>query len=178
MLQNILEICFKYFGAFAPLVLIAYSFFLLWNKHNLFFYYTIGVFMNSILNLILKGIIQEPRPIDDPKLFYLALKHGKHHIFKDYIPFNIFGMPSGHAQSSIFSTVFIYLSLGKINILVGYLIVSFITMIQRVVYKRHTILQVFVGAIVGGLFGYSVYYLAEQTAKGKIKEKPDDDAPI
>jgi membrane-associated phospholipid phosphatase len=178
MLQNIFEIGFKYLGSFAPLILIAYSFFILRNKHNLSFYYTVGVFLNSVLNLFLKGIIQQPRPIEDPKLFYLALKHGKHQIFKDYIPFNIFGMPSGHAQSCIFSTVFIYFSLRNIKMLFFYLFVSFITMTQRVVYKRHTILQVIVGAIVGGLFGYSVYYLAEENLKGNIKEKRDDDAPI
>ena len=178
MLQNIFEICFKYIGSFAPLILGGYSLFLLWNKQNLFFYYTIGVFMNSILNLILKGIIQEPRPSDDPKLFHLALKHGKNLIFKDYIPFNIFGMPSGHAQSSIFSTIFIYLSLGKMNILFGYLIISLISMFQRVAYKRHSVIQVVVGTIVGALFGYVVYYLAEQNIQGKIKEKVDDDAPL
>ena len=169
---------FYIFGGYVPLILLFYSFFLLWDKGNLLFYYTVGIFINSILNIILKGIIQQPRPSDDPKLFHLALKHGKQHIFKDYIPYNVFGMPSGHAQSSLFSTVFVYLSLGKINILWMYLLVSFITMCQRVVYKYHTLLQVVVGAIVGGLLGYYVFHLAEQKIKGKIREKPDDNAPI
>lgn len=97
-----LESCYYFVGKFAPLILLFYSFFLLWHKENLFFYYTIGIFMNAVLNLVLKGIIQQPRPIDDPKLFKLALTHVKPHVFKTSIPFNIYGMPSGHAQSSLF----------------------------------------------------------------------------
>lgn len=173
----ILQDGYYFVGKFAPIILLFYSFFLLWNKYNLFFYYTIGIFMNTILNLVLKGIIQQPRPTEDPKLFNLALTHGKPHVFKTSIPFNIFGMPSGHAQSALFSTVFIYLSLGKLNVLWMYLFFSFITMTQRLVYNRHTLLQIVVGAVVGGSFGYVMFYLAEQKIKGVIREKPDDNAP-
>jgi membrane-associated phospholipid phosphatase len=173
-----LEACYYFVGRFAPILLFFSSLFLLWNKQNLLFYYNVGIFINTLFNLCLKGLIQQPRPTEDPKLFNLALKYGKHHIFKDYIPFNIFGMPSGHAQSSIFSTIFIYLSLGNINILLFYLFISFITMSQRLVYKRHTLFQIIVGAIVGGLVGYCAFYLAEQKIKGNIREKPDDDAPV
>ena len=65
-----------------------------------------------------------------------------------------FGMPSWHAQSAFFSTVFIYFALKKRNILYFYVFISAITMIQRVVYKRHTILQVIVGAFIGSFIGY------------------------
>jgi len=173
-----LDTLFNLLGNFAPLILLFVSFFLLWNKPNLFFYYTVGVFCNAILNIIIKGLIQQPRPTEDSKLFYLALTHGKRFIFKDYVPFDIFGMPSGHVQSVFFSTVFVYLSLQKTSILYFYLAISFISMIQRVVYNYHTILQVIVGSIVGGLFGYYDFYLAQQKLKGKIREKHDDFAPI
>jgi membrane-associated phospholipid phosphatase len=173
-----LDKLFYYLGNLGPLILLFFSLFLLWNKHNLFFYYLVGIFVNAILNLIIKGILQQPRPSEDPKLFNLALKHGKRFMFKDYIPHDIFGMPSGHAQSVFFSTVFIYFSLQKSNILYIYLLISLITVIQRVVYNYHTILQVVVGAIVGGTFGYYDYYLAQQKLKGKIRERSDDYAPI
>jgi membrane-associated phospholipid phosphatase len=173
-----LDKIFYYVGEFGPLILLFFSLFLLWNKHNLFFYYCVGYFVNAILNLIIKGIIQQPRPSEDPKLFNLALKHGKRFIFKDYIPHDIFGMPSGHAQSCLFSTIFIFLSLHNIKILYMYLAIICITIAQRVAYDYHTIFQVFVGTIVGSIFGYYVYYLAEQKMKGKIREKPDDYAPI
>ena len=63
------------FGKMAPLLLFVNSLYLLWNKNNLFYYYVCGVFLNAILNLVLKGIIKEPRPSEDPKLFNIALKH-------------------------------------------------------------------------------------------------------
>jgi membrane-associated phospholipid phosphatase len=169
---------FNYVGQFGPIILLVFSLYLLYNKQNLFFYYTVGVFVNAILNLILKGIIKEPRPSEDPKLFNIALKNGERFIFKDGIPHDIFGMPSGHAQSSLFSTIYIYFSLKSLKILYFYLFLSLIIMCQRVAYKYHTITQVLVGAIVGALFGYYVYYLGQQKLKGKIREKPDDNARV
>jgi len=169
---------FNKFGTYGPLILIFLSMYLLWNNNNLFFYYIVGVFSNAILNLILKGIFQMPRPSEDEKQFNLALSHGKRFLFKDGIPHDIFGMPSGHSQSSLFSTMFIYLSLRKTNLLYTYLFISLLTMIQRVVFNFHTILQVLVGALVGGGFGYFVYYLAREKIKGHITEKHDDFGPI
>ena len=45
-----LDKVFYYVGGFGPLILLFSSLFLLWNKHNLFFYYSIGIFVNAILN--------------------------------------------------------------------------------------------------------------------------------
>ena len=138
----------------------------------------VGVFSNAVLNLVLKGLIQHPRPSEDIKQFNLALSHGKRFLFKDGMPHDIFGMPSGHSQSALFSTVYIYMSLRKTNILYVYLFISFLTIVQRVAYNYHTVLQVIVGAIVGGSFGYFVYYLAREKIKGHITEKKDDFGPI
>ena len=165
-------------NSYGPLFLVLLSMYLLWDNHNLFFYYTTGIFVNLILNTILKVIIQQPRPTEDIKKFNLALGNGKRFLFKDGIPFNIYGMPSGHSQAIFFSTMFIYLSLQEKNILFFYLLFSLLICVQRVVFKYHTILQVIVGAIVGGSFGYFVYYLAREKIKGHITEKKDDNGPI
>ena len=169
---------FDEFGSYGPVILLFLSMFLLWDNHNLFFYYTLGIFVNTILNLILKAIIQQPRPTEDVKKFNLALTNGKRFFFKDGVPFNIFGMPSGHAQSALFSTVFIYLSLRQENLLYFYTLFSLLILSQRVAFNYHTILQVIVGAIVGACFAYIVYYLAREKIKGHITEKKDDDGPI
>ena len=133
--MNMLTELFNKFGGYGPLILYFLSTYLLWDKDNLFFYYNVGIFVNLVLNLILKGLIQEPRPSEDPKTFRLALSHGKRFLFKDGIPHDIFGMPSGHAQSVIFSTVFIYLALKNTKILLFYLTISVFTMFHRI-YKR------------------------------------------
>jgi len=173
-----LNILFEKIGEFGPIILLIYSSYLLWNKANLYFYYNIGIFLNAILNLVLKGIIQQARPCEDIKLFNLALKNGRRFVFKDGVPHDIFGMPSGHAEACLFSTIYVYLSLKNKNILYIYLILSLITMVQRVAYNQHTVLQVVVGAVVGLLFGYFVFYLSQQKLKGIIRTKPDDLAPF
>jgi len=175
--MDILSTIFDRFGQYGPVILIIYSCYLLWDKSNLFFYYIVGIFINAILNLIIKGIIQEPRPSEDLKTFELSLKNGRRFLFKDGIPHDIFGMPSGHTQSSLFSTIFIFLSLKNLNILRVYLLISFIIMAQRVAFKHHTIPQVIVGAIVGGLFGYFMFYMAQNKLMGIIREKIDDYGP-
>lgn len=176
--MNMLLNLFDEIGSYGPLFLLFYSVYLLWDKHNFFFYYIVGIFVNAILNLVLKGIIQQPRPTDDVNMFNLALTHGKRFIFKNGIPYDIFGMPSGHAQSCIFSTVFIYLVLRQKNILFIYCIISLITFLQRISFNHHTSLQVFVGSIVGFGFAYFMYSLAKEKIKGNIKEKPDDFGPL
>ena len=175
--MDILSTIFDKFGQYGPVILIIYSCYLLWDKSNLFFYYIVGIFINAILNLIIKGIIQEPRPSEDLKTFELSLKNGRRFLFKDGIPHDIFGMPSGHTQSSLFSAIFVFLSLKNLNILRVYLLISFIIMTQRVAFNHHTINQVIVGAIVGGLFGYSMFYMAQNKLMGVIREKIDDYGP-
>jgi len=166
-------------GKYGPIILIIITLYLLRKHNNLFFYYAIGIFINTIVNIILKGLILQPRPSEDPKMFNLAIKNGKRFVFKNgIIPHDICGMPSGHTQSVIFSTVFIYLSLKNIKIALSYLIISLITMYQRIEYNHHTTFQVIVGGIVGSLLAYIVFYLAKQNIKGIIKIKSDDNAPI
>jgi cellulose synthase/poly-beta-1,6-N-acetylglucosamine synthase-like glycosyltransferase len=57
-----------------------------------------------------------PRPSEDADRFNLALTHGRRFIFKSGVPFDVFGMPSGHAQMVFYSTTFVYLSLKNPNI--------------------------------------------------------------
>ena len=165
-------------GSYGPNILILISTYLLWDQNNLFFYYIVGIILDSIINTILKGIIQEPRPSFNSKEFNLALKNNKRFLYKDGLPYDFFGMPSGHASSVIFSTIFIYLALRKTKWLYIYLIISAIIISQRIVFQHHTIYQVIVGCFTGALFAYFVYQIAEKKMKGRIREKPDDNGPV
>jgi membrane-associated phospholipid phosphatase len=125
--------------------------YLLWGYFAI--YYSAGIVLNSMLNILLKGIFREPRP-SEVKYFNQARKDGKKRerfVFKNGMPKDRFGMPSGHAESTMFSSVFIY-NFNK-KIIPFYLFIAFITMTQRVYYKYHTTLQVIIGAIVGIIFG-------------------------
>jgi membrane-associated phospholipid phosphatase len=165
-------------GFYGPFILIILSVYLLWNHKILLFYYVIGIFVNTILNVILKGIIQEPRPIFDDKKVSLALTHAKRLFYQKGVPFDLFGMPSGHAQSSFFSTIFIYLALRKMNITYIYIALTILTCIQRITSNYHSINQVIVGSLIGFLFAFFIYYFSQKKLQGKIKVKADDNGPI
>lgn len=160
------------------LFLIILSWYVLWDHHNLFFYYNVGILVCSILNTILKGIIQQPRPMFDGKKIELVKSHARRYFFQNGIPYDIFGMPSGHAQLALFSTMFVYLSLKKTNLLYLYTILSILICYQRVKGDYHTLAQIIVGCIVGISLGYLMYQLAREKIKGRIREKPDDFGPI
>lgn len=166
-------------GGNAPILLLFLSIYLLRNLHTIGIYYLFGFFVNTILNLLLKGMIRQPRPSEDYQKFDTGLRYGKLFLFKDDgIPFNIFGMPSGHLQSCIYSTIFVFLSLKRYDLLFLYLFISAISMYQRVHYSYHTIVQTLAGSLVGSFVAIGFYYLVKQKVKGKIREKPDDNGPI
>jgi membrane-associated phospholipid phosphatase len=154
-------------GKFGPVILLISSLYLLRNN-NLFFYYLLGFLGNLLLNLFLKGMFKCPRPSENLKSFNLALKRNERFKFVNGIPHDIFGMPSGHAESVFYSTVFIYLALKDTTITIMYLLLSLLTMYQRVKFNAHTILQVIVGAIVGIIFGFFVYYVIPKIKSLKI----------
>jgi len=169
-------------GAYSPFILTITTWCLLWGNSTLFFYYTLGIVANLLLNVVLKGIIQEPRPIFDSKKVSLAINHSKHFFYQNGIPFDMFGMPSGHAQSVFFSFVFVYLALKnshrRRDILFLYLIFILLTCYHRIHSEFHSISQVFVGALVGASFAYFVFTYSQSNLKGFIREKPDDMGPV
>ena len=166
------------FGNYGPFLLILWSWYLLWTHPNLFFYFNVGLFSNSILNLIMKGIIQEPRPLFDNKKVKLLASHASNYFFQNGIPFDIYGMPSGHSQAVFFITTFIYLSLKHSNTLYAFLLFSLLICYQRVAYQFHSISQVVVGSVMGIFFGYFVYQLAREKIKEKVRERYDDFGPV
>jgi len=173
-----LSLIFTKLGNLGPIILYLIANYLLWDKPTTFYYYQVGFVTSAILNLVLKGIFKQPRPSEDPKEFNLAIKNGHRFIFKNGIPHDIFGMPSGHSLTSLFTTIFIFLSLKNVKILFGFLAMSLLIMSQRVIDNHHSLFQVIVGASVGALYAYLFYYFSSEKLKGKIEEKPDDNGPL
>jgi membrane-associated phospholipid phosphatase len=59
-----------------------------------------------------------------------------------------------------------------------YYAVAALTMIQRIYSNNHYLYQVIVGASIGALVGYTMFFLSGQQIIGKITEKLDDFGPI
>jgi membrane-associated phospholipid phosphatase len=110
-----------------------------------------------LLNKTLKQLIGEPRPGE-------ATEKNVYKGYENTKGAEIYGMPSGHAQSVLFSTIYTYLVTKTESVLIGGGFISMLSLIQRYKFKRHSIKQLIVGSLLGAgvaLFGYNIstFYL-------------------
>ncbi len=67
--------------------------------------------------------------------------------------YDCFGMPSGHAEVAILIAVLLFMIMRNDSRYIFVVLVALLVCIQRVVHKRHTILQVIVGGLLGLFYG-------------------------
>ena len=161
-----------YIGVYAPIILFFLTILLLRNKRRYLHFFVYGFILNNILNVILKLAIKEPRPSKDQKAIEIGIVNGAR------VGFDNFGMPSGHAQNCGYNLIFITMVLNDPFITTIYLLISLISLFQRYLYNNHTILQLIVGLIVGGCFGFLTYIVSTRYIVGNVKMKKDDNAPL
>jgi membrane-associated phospholipid phosphatase len=107
--------------------------------------------------MLLKQVFREPRP-PNPLPFVDS---------NDLIGNNYYGLPSGHAQSVFFSLTFLYQVMkpgsNSDTIFTLYIMscITVLTLYQRWKYRRHTIKQLIVGAIVGALFAWTLVFITK-----------------
>jgi membrane-associated phospholipid phosphatase len=182
---------FFFIGQYGPFIIAFITVWILsvFNNNTFLYYYIIGFFINLFVNVGLKILIQQPRPNNmsiHPSIFDYYIKNLL--IMKKGYPLESFGMPSGHVQSVFYSFFFLLfssifsqkqISIEYPTVLWIYMIICIITMIQRVLWNFHTILQVFCGAFIGAFIGFSIFWISKRKIRGVISEtKPDDNAYI
>jgi membrane-associated phospholipid phosphatase len=145
-----------YVGYFGPIILIAATIaFYMWHyseqRHKV--RAILGKFgclliFSSLLNAVLKEMIQAPRPSGEIALFGKPRER------------DFYGMPSGHAQMVAFVTSFFIkntLDTSSPSVFgamtVGFVAISILTVIQRYSFRAHTLAQLAVGAVIGGGIG-------------------------
>ncbi len=156
-----IEPIFKHIGFLGPYILFVYSLFVLRSKPNYLAIYSIGFVLNFILNTLLKGIIKEPRPSTNKEIIAIMDQAGK------YIPFDNYGMPSGHAQMAFFSVAYLYMVTKNVKVLLLSSAIAIITILQRVYTGRHSVLQILVGGVIGSIVGYLFYLYGEKIIKNR-----------
>jgi membrane-associated phospholipid phosphatase len=142
-------------GNQGPLItFIITSFYLLPQKKYLIAYLVFS-FVNHYSNPVLKILFKEPRPntriIKDPDLDEQIKDLGN----------DKYGMPSYHAQTTFFSTAFLYLVQKNPYVLLLEFTICCITWYQRIKYGRHFARQLLAGSIIGSLMAYVSYYLTK-----------------
>ena len=104
--------------------------------------------LNYALNEILKRLIQQPRPED---IAYINTWDSAPNI-------GLYGMPSGHAQQVVSETTFIAIAFkDPLNTVVS-LSIALVTIYQRYIYQKHTVMQLIAGSVVGFITG-SLFYI-------------------
>jgi len=164
--------CLDYIGLFAPIILFILTLFLLRNMITYLKYFIVGFILNNALNIFLKLTLKEARPTNDQKVIEIGIVNGAR------IGFDKFGMPSGHAQNCGYCLAFIFLALNSPFITSIYILISFISLLQRYLYNNHTILQLIIGLFIGIGFGVLSYVITNKNIMGNIKMRDDDNGPL
>lgn len=173
-ISNIFKNFIFYIGEYMDSAIIFITFLVLYKQYFLFFVYFIGVSICVFLNFILKKIIKQRRPCIDKNLFFIMLQNNEEYVSRNNKKYHVYGMPSGHSQLCGYSSTFIFLFLKNKYYLFLYILISFITLFQRVIYFHHTINQVILGFLIGCLLGGLLFYYFKKYIAGNLKEKEDD----
>ena len=160
-------------GFLGPVIQCISALLLFRNTPVLGIYFIVGFLLNEVLNIVLKLIFKQPRP-DEKNLSLFYMERNKNRL----IDFNRFGMPSGHAQESLFTTTFVLLATKNVYIGLLLALLSLNTLFQRVIDKRHSVAQVIVGSVLGVVAAYLCFLSFERRKKRGSKVKKDDDSGI
>ena len=150
---------FDYIGHYGPVILFGLTFYCLLHRIPYIIVFVFGSILNTFLNEFLKTFFREQRPkgqiefIDHDRLI------GAHY----------YGLPSGHAQASFFALAFLFFAKGPIAFLYFMSFICILTLYQRWKYRRHSIKQLLVGAIVGTSFAWVLVYLTQYYLYGYLR---------
>lgn len=130
-----------YIGFLGPFILILLTlYYFTFMSHTISFtaVYILGYLANMALNFILKNVIRESRPVDEKSILPIGR-----------LSIDTYGMPSGHAQSVLYSTMMLILNTSSYYIIAWSIAISCITIYQRYSYRNHTPNQLIAGSMVG-----------------------------
>ena len=144
---------FDHIGFNGPFILIGINIFSLWKRMPYLYSYINFLIINEFINRILKSSFREPRPNNQ-------IEYDDY--FDKIVKNDIYGMPSGHAQSVFYSISFLYLTTKSPILLIISLFIAALTLYQRWKYRNHTVKQLVIGSIIGTIFGSIVYYFTNK----------------
>ena len=143
-------------GYYGPLNLLVLIFFMYYKTHKPSIVYILTILwqlFSLLLNIILKFTFKQKRPTqltnDTPTTTYNIIRKTIYNtIYNDK-----YGMPSGHAQSTLSQLTFIIFYFKNKYITTLALIQTFITLWQRYYTNQHTINQIIIGSLIGIVVG-------------------------
>lgn len=145
-------------GFFGEYITFFITFFLLFNQHIYLFFFVVFFVLNRTLNRYLKNYFKQLRPKNPNKFLESEKFANKNH--------QVYGLPSGHTQESVFALIYYYLIINQFNYWVLLLLIIVIFIIyERYTFKNHTLYQLIMGCVFGIIVGYVSYYLVTKIKK-------------
>ena len=115
--------------------------------------------VNHLINITIKNILKAPRPDSHKDPNFSNLKP----TFKNFLTIHKqFGMPSGHAQDTVWELTFLALYFQKPWLTLMASAQVLITLWQRYETRRHSLYQLAVGSTLGVLVGVAFYNIYNQ----------------
>ena len=156
-----------YYGSFFVTSLVFLRLFFV-KKFLFSIVFLLGSFLNFTVDVFFKDMFRDPRPRSP-----ISMKLPCWSWFQDgcmttddslYTGVVKYGFPSGHAQSVLYGTSFLYfVQRGEWNIWLALcLLVCMLTLVQRYKYRRHTIEQLIAGSLLGWVIGFGVYWITKK----------------
>jgi|SaaInlV_150m_DNA_4_1039716.scaffolds.fasta_scaffold13934_2 membrane-associated phospholipid phosphatase len=143
-------------GYYGPLLLALYSIFILLNQSQYLYGYLFFFFVNLSINQLIKLFLKQPRPDGGINMPTEATNYA-----------DVYGMPSGHAQSVSYSLAYLY-NIKRTNLVLLIGVISYIfTSFQRWNYRKHTIQQIIIGTTIGLISGFYSYKIVKHFIENK-----------
>jgi membrane-associated phospholipid phosphatase len=150
-MENSLDNLLDKIGFAGPLILLAINIIVLWTRQLYLYGFIVFLFINTFINHILKLTIRESRPKG-----FNDHADGGHYTSGVHL----YGMPSAHSQTSFFIISYLWFVTKSVKWGLLGLFLCFLTLYQRWKYKKHTIEQLSVGAVVGILVAYIAFIVS------------------
>ena len=147
----------EYVGYNGPTITIIITIFNLLDQTKYLVSFILFYFVEYYVVGMMKTVLKEPRPDG-----YLEKQYDDG---GDYEGVSFYGMPSGHSSAVWYSTVFLWLVKKTPYLLILQLAICFNTMYQRWVFRKHSVAQLFVGALVGGSIAWFTVIVTKQALK-------------
>ena len=120
-------------------------------------------FISHLINIVIKNTLKYPRPDSKPEEFAKLIETVN---WKNYLIIHRnFGMPSGHAQSTVSQLTFIGLYFQKPWLTALAALQTGITLWQRYSLKRHSGKQLAAGSLMGLTVGFAFYLIITKKYK-------------
>ena len=160
-------------GEWGIFILFFIAAFQLRHTANFLAYFIVGFVINIIINTFLKAFIKQPRPSNIQDLKHILEKHGIPFCYQYGFTSDLFGMPSGHAQTVAFIFAYLFFT-DRTSINIYIIVLSLLGLFNRIYFQYHTVAQVAVGLLVGSLVAYVFFCVCRRKLTGKVVQKKDD----